>query len=227
MENVIHEQSKTQPKLSGRRVLVLCSAGLDSVVAAAVLKDVGQEVTLFFIDYGSLASDKEKECIEQIAFAMELQWCVRTFPLGGIAASGLMGNKVVGDLAGKSAWVPARNLILISLATAYAVSNGYEMIAHGNIADGIYPDNKPAFTTRLNHLMPYAVGENAPTISGPVNHLTKEHVVLLGDHMKLPFHLTWSCYKSGNVHCGTCGSCVSRRRAFARANVVDLVPYAE
>jgi 7-cyano-7-deazaguanine synthase len=42
----------------------------------------------------------------------------------------------------------------------------------------------------------------------------------------VPFAATWSCYKGGAVHCGTCGTCTERREAFQLAGVADPTPYA-
>ena len=36
---------------------------------------------------------------------------------------------------------------------------------------------------------------------------------------------TWSCYKGAARHCGTCGTCVERREAFALAGVPDPTTY--
>ena len=47
-----------------------------------------------------------------------------------------------------------------------------------------------------------------------------------GDELGVPFADTWSCYKGGVAHCGTCGTCVERREAFADAGVVDPTEYA-
>ncbi len=47
--------------------------------------------------------------------------------------------------------------------------------------------------------------------------MTKAEIVKLGNELGVPFERTWSCYKGGAVHCGTCGTCNERREAFALA----------
>ena len=47
-----------------------------------------------------------------------------------------------------------------------------------------------------------------------------------GAKLGVNFARTWSCYKGGAIHCGTCGTCVERREAFLQAGVVDPTEYA-
>lgn len=46
-----------------------------------------------------------------------------------------------------------------------------------------------------------------------------------GASLGVPFAETWSCYNSGAVHCGRCGTCVERREAFHLAGVEDPTVY--
>ena len=57
--------------------------------------------------------------------------------------------------------------------------------------------------------------------------MTKADIIRLGVTLKVPFHLTHSCYDPiGALACGQCDSCLIRRRGFCEAGVVDPVPYA-
>jgi len=60
----------------------------------------------------------------------------------------------------------------------------------------------------------------------PFVEATKADIVRLGAGLGVPFERTWSCYKGGQVHCGTCGTCVERREAFRLAGVADPTPYS-
>ena len=51
------------------------------------------------------------------------------------------------------------------------------------------------------------------------SHLGKADIVRRGAELGVPFAETWSCYKGGDLHCGTCGTCVERREAFELAGV--------
>jgi len=55
----------------------------------------------------------------------------------------------------------------------------------------------------------------------------KAEIVEFGTAMGMPWHLTWSCYSGGEVHCGTCGPCSMRRTAFKMAGVEDPTVYME
>ena len=56
--------------------------------------------------------------------------------------------------------------------------------------------------------------------------MTKTDIVRVGSELGVPFERTLSCYKGGELHCGTCGTCYERREAFAQAHVADPTVYA-
>jgi 7-cyano-7-deazaguanine synthase len=46
-----------------------------------------------------------------------------------------------------------------------------------------------------------------------------------GTEMKVPFNLTWSCYKNTDKACGECESCKLRLNAFTGAGLEDPIWY--
>ena len=54
---------------------------------------------------------------------------------------------------------------------------------------------------------------------------SKAHIVELGARLNVPFKLTWSCYKGGELHCGVCGTCIERIEAFRLAEIKDSTLY--
>ena len=52
--------------------------------------------------------------------------------------------------------------------------------------------------------------------------MDKAAIVKLEAELGMDFGKTWSCYKGGEVHCGTC---VERREAFEVAGVEDPTEY--
>lgn len=54
----------------------------------------------------------------------------------------------------------------------------------------------------------------------------KAGIARLGQRLGVDYAMTWSCYKGGDIHCGTCGTCVERREAFLRAGMADPTMYA-
>jgi len=127
-------------------------------------------------------------------------------------------------------WVPARNLLMIAHAVAYAEANGYTYIALGNNLEesGAYPDNEEEFTKLLNDSLAYAVHDGGHVqLMAPVGNLMKHEIVKLGLELGVPYELTWSCYKGGVKHCGNCGPCFMRKTAFERNGTTDPALHEE
>jgi 7-cyano-7-deazaguanine synthase len=125
-------------------------------------------------------------------------------------------------------WVPARNIVMLSIATAYAEAKGFDYIVLGNNLEeaGAYPDNEPEFINRFNDLLPFAVGDGKRVrVVMPVGNLMKHEIVDLGHRLGAPLDLTWSCYRAGDKHCGTCGPCFMRRTAFEINNLEEVIEY--
>ena len=117
---------------------------------------------------------------------------------------------------------------MLSLATGYAESHGYDVIALGtNLEEsGAYPDNEMIFIKKLNEVLPYAVNLDAHVrIEMPVGHLMKHEIVRLGHETGAPIDVTWSCYHAGSQHCGVCGPCTMRRKAFQMESLKDPISY--
>jgi 7-cyano-7-deazaguanine synthase len=143
------------------------------------------------------------------------------------AAATVSGGEAGAEFAHE--WVPARNLLLLSVATAFAEANGFETIVLGNNLEeaGAYPDNEPEFIAKFNDILPFAVGDGKRMeVIMPVGNLMKHEIVALGMELNAPIHLTWSCYRAGEHHCGTCGPCYMRRKAFDINKELDPLVYA-
>jgi 7-cyano-7-deazaguanine synthase len=213
------------------RTVVIASAGLDSTVVAAKLKAEGHDIRLLHFRYGCQAEDRECERVAAIAARLGVGATFVDLPLRSFGASTLFASAsaVVDGIGGAEyayEWVPARNLVFISVAMAWAEANGYHAVALGNNLEeaGAYPDNEEQFTTHLDAAAAYAVREGyAMRVLAPVGNLMKHEIVALGLALGAPLDATWSCYRGGDVHCGTCGPCFMRRTAFARGGSVDPV----
>lgn len=216
------------------KALVVCSGGLDSVVAAAYAqKALGYEIELIHFQYGCRAEDPEVHAVQQVGEALGVKTTLFPLPVYKKEDSPLLNSDsaVAGGEAGAEfahEWVPARNLLLLSVATAYAEANGFDTIVLGNNLEeaGAYPDNEPEFIARFNDLLPFAVGDGKfMEVIMPVGNLMKHEIVALGQTVGAPLHLTWSCYRAGEQHCGTCGPCYMRRIAFQINNTPEVITY--
>lgn len=218
---------------ASKKALVVCSGGLDSVVSAAWAQRNGYDVTLVHFLYGSRAQGPEVTSIEHIAQELGVPYIMQPVSLYRPGDSPLLDkdSKIAGGEAGAEfafEWVPARNLMMLALATALAEARGIETIVLGNNLEeaGAYPDNEPEFIARFNDVLPFAVGDGKRMrVVMPVGNMMKHEIVALGHKLGAPMHLTWSCYRAGTLHCGTCGPCYMRRKAFEINGLEEVISY--
>lgn len=123
--------------------------------------------------------------------------------------------------------VPARNMVMIAAACAVADADGYTDIVTGtNLEEaGAYPDNTQAFIATMDAASQLGTTSRAH-VHAPLGNLVKHQIVATGLGVGAPLEATWSCYRNGDVHCGTCGPCFVRRVAFEINDVTDPVPHA-
>ena len=118
--------------------------------------------------------------------------------------------------------VPNRNMILLSVAIAYAVSARATVVAYGAHAGDhtIYPDCRPEFVEALQ--VAAHLGNWEPVeLLAPFLHIDKAAILARGLELGVPYEKTWTCYAGGDMPCGRCGSCSERADAFLRNGVSD------
>lgn len=222
--------------IHGEKALVVCSGGLDSVVSASFAqRELGMGIHLIHFLYGSRAEGPEVKAVEAVAKELGAELTLFPLPVYSKTDSPLLDpdSKVAGGEAGAEfahEWVPARNLLLLSVATAFAEARGIDTIVLGNNLEeaGAYPDNEPEFISKFNDLLPFAVGDGKRMrVIMPVGNLMKHEIVELGHRIGAPMHLTWSCYRAGELHCGTCGPCYMRRKAFEINKIPEVISYKD
>lgn len=220
------------------RAVVLLSGGLDSMVAAALAREQGYTLAALTVDYGQ-RHVREIESARFIANRLGVERHV-ILPLdlrcfGGSALTDAIA--VPKDGVGGSipvTYVPARNLVFLSLTTAFAESWGARHIFIGvNALDySGYPDCRPEFiasfaeTARLGTKQGV---EGAPfVIHAPLQHMSKADIACEAERLALDPAWSWSCYdpQAEGIACGECDSCRLRRKGFAESGVVDTTPYA-
>lgn len=123
--------------------------------------------------------------------------------------------------------VPNRNMVMLALATSFAISKGARYIAYAAHSGdhAIYPDCRPAFVDIMSDAIALC-SENPPQLLAPYIHKTKAEIVKKGKELGVDFTTTWSCYKGEEFHCGKCGTCVERKEAFELAGIEDPTFYA-
>ena len=216
-----------------KKVAVLVSGGMDSVAA---LYEAGQKydvVGAVSFDYGSKHNHKE------IPFAawhcqklsipyrvIKLDFVGQLFKSDLLQSGGAIPDGHYEEQSMKQTVVPFRNGIMLSIAGGYAESieaNGLVIAAHSG-DHAIYPDCREDFMKSMGdaiRLGTYAAVE----IFRPFIRNTKAEIARRGHDLGVDFSQTWSCYKGGAIHCGTCGTCVERREAFQLAGLSDPTVY--
>ncbi len=227
-------QSMTLPREDNEdRALVVCSGGLDSTTVAYQLDDDGYTVELLHFLYGCRAQTPEADRVARIGTHLGAEVTFLSIDYSKFSGgSPLLTNQdIASGMEGAEfahEWVPARNLVMLSMAVAYAEAGGWGVVALGNNLEeaGAYPDNEEEFVHLLDQVLDYAVHDGGQVrLESPVGRLMKHEIVALGLGLDVPYDLTWSCYRGGVTHCGECGPCFMRREAFRRNGAVDPVPY--
>lgn len=128
-------------------------------------------------------------------------------------------------------YVPARNIIFLSYATAYAESRNICNIFIGaNEVDySGYPDCRPKFLSSFEDMINIGTKlgqEQKISVIAPLLHLTKAEIIKKGLELKLDYSITHSCYDPiDGYSCGQCDSCRLRLKGFKENNITDPIKY--
>jgi 7-cyano-7-deazaguanine synthase len=218
--------------LAGKeKCVVVLSGGLDSSTVAYWAKREGYDVHTMTFRYGQIAT-KEAESAERIA--KELGAPIKVVDLSSLreifaGVTSLCDESIpMTSSFSQPIIVPFRNGILLSVATAYAEAVGAVRILYGaqGSDESFYLDCRKEFYKSFERTARLGTGRDV-VIEAPFSTIQKSEIVKLGMELEVPYALTWSCYLNGSQHCGSCESCVNRRKAFRDANVADPTEYAE
>ncbi|MCC6927012.1 7-cyano-7-deazaguanine synthase QueC [Novosphingobium sp.] len=222
----------------GRNAVVLLSGGLDSMVCAGLAREAGYAIQALTIDYNQ-RHRREIEAARTIAENVGAQRHV-ILPLdlrqfGGSALTDEIDvpKEGVGEDIPVT-YVPARNLVFLSLTLAWAEALGARDVFIGvNALDySGYPDCRPEFIEAFGDLARLATKAGAEgdqiTIHAPLQFLGKADIAREADRLGLDAGMSWSCYdpQPDGRACGLCDSCRLRREGFAKAGLVDPTRYA-
>jgi 7-cyano-7-deazaguanine synthase len=220
-----------------RTAVVLLSGGLDSMVCAGLAREAGFGVLALTIDYDQRHRD-ELEAARRIAAALADRQILLPLDLRQFGGSALTSDAPVpkdGPAPGiPNTYVPARNLIFLSLALACAEAAGARDLFIGvNALDySGYPDCRPDFIRGFQELANIATREGiegrAFRIHAPLQHMSKADIVREAYRLGLDPGLSHSCYDPvpGGSHCGLCEACRLRAKGFAEAGLADPTCYA-
>jgi len=234
---------------TSRRKSAVCivSGGLDSVCTAAYLKDEGYSVYMLTFVYGQRAR-YEIQAAKQFASVLkikehrivDIEFMKEIYGRTNVLTD---TKQTLPKHFDYSIVVPLRNAVFITIASAWAMSIGVELVAYGaHIGDKQYPDCRAGFVKSITNALNLAEADGIRlgkrqkiTIWSPaVNGIDKSNLLskgykLLGDRI---FN-TWSCYSEGiktkgknPIQCGRCESCINRKTAISNAGLEDRTRYA-
>ena len=221
-----------------KKAIVLLSGGLDSATCLAVARRDGFECHTLSFDYGQrhrcelFASERVAAAggsVEHRVFRLDLnQWggSALTDPAIPVPKTGVTGAIPV-------TYVPARNLVFLSIAAAWGeVLNAHDIFIGVNSVDySGYPDCRAPFIRAFSEaarLGTCAADENWQwQIHTPLQHLSKAEIITLGNRLGVDYSLTTSCYDPDpeGRSCGRCDSCRLRHAGVVEAGLPDPTLY--
>lgn len=215
-----------------RTIVVIYSGGMDSFTLLHRAVARGHDVHALSFNYGQ-RHVRELDCAREVCRSLSIPHRVLDIRALGEVMS---GSALTSDLAVpeghyeedsmKATVVPNRNMILLSLATGYAITVGADAVwygAHGG-DHAIYPDCRPEFVEKMDAVC--RVADYRPVaIEAPFMGFDKSDILAEGLRLGLDYSQSWTCYNGRELACGRCGSCVERLEAFAVNDVADPLPY--
>ena len=220
--------------MSAESVVVLLSGGMDSVAAFYEAMSQHKVVAAISFDYGAKHNHKElpfasyhcrKFNIEHRVIA--LSFVGELFKSDLLKSGGAIPDGHYEEQTMKSTVVPFRNGIMLAIAAGFAESkdaSGLVIAAHAG-DHAIYPDCREDFMKSMAGAIQLGTYAGIKLLR-PFISMTKAEIAGRGQALGVDFSHSWSCYKGGTLHCGTCGTCVERREAFIVAGVTDPTIYA-
>jgi 7-cyano-7-deazaguanine synthase len=222
--------------MKDRLSVVLVSGGMDSCLTAAIAAQ-SSEMAFLHLNYGQKTEKREAKAFEDIAefYAVKKKLVIDATHFTAIGGSSLTDQNIAVENANLSnkeiptSYVPFRNANILAIATSWAEVTGASRIYIGAVEEDSsgYPDCRAAFFHAFN--LAIREGTKPGTqieIITPLIDLSKEQIVKKALELKVPIHLTWSCYQREDIACGVCDSCALRLRGFERAGIEDPLPYA-
>jgi 7-cyano-7-deazaguanine synthase len=198
--------------LALRDTALLLSGGLDSITLAHDLYKQDKLAACLFFDYGQLAAQEERKAFWAFTRArLDLEAEELRIGLNGMTAmlqeTGAEGPRIV----------PARNLVLISMAVNWAAPRGLKFVAIGATGgdQAAYADCRDGWLGILSHLTDEAAGV---LVVAPYTRMNKRDVAKRAVELGVALSDSWSCYSPAESGpCGSCNACRERDDAVEHA----------
>ena len=218
-----------------KRAVCIISGGMDSALAAQIAKEEGYEIIALHFNYGQRTEKRELESFRKIAEHLDANECYEIdLPFfEQIGASALTDRSIEVPTGGLGegvpvTYVPFRNGIFLSIASAIAEKHGAEALFIGVVEEDSsgYPDCRESYIRKMQEAVNLGTKEEtAIEIKMPLVALKKSQIVQRALELGVPLEYTWSCYRDEERACGVCDSCRLRLRGFEEAGAVDPIDY--
>lgn len=210
------------------KIICVLSGGMDSTTLLYKLISEGNEVKAISFNYGQ-RHVRELEQAKKTCEKLDIEYKVidMAFMRDVASNSSLTGNIATphGHYAAenmKLTVVPNRNMIMASIAIAWAVNLDYDAIALGVHAGdhAIYPDCRPEFIDFLSDVASVANFKSIQVLA-PFLRIDKGDIAIIGKELQVDYSLAHTCYEGTEIPCGKCGACQERAEAFTKAGTID------
>jgi 7-cyano-7-deazaguanine synthase len=219
-----------------KKAVIVLSGGLDSTTCMGIAKSEGYDLFPITFHYGQRHNREVQQAIE-VARHYEVadHRIVDLTFLKDIGGSALTDETVDVPTEAEEGipvtYVPARNMIFLALASAYAEVIGATAVYTGVSAVDYsgYPDCRPEFIHSMEETINLATkagvtGQNIQ-VKTPLINLSKKETIKAGLLLNVPYELTTSCYNGKETACGQCDSCQLRLKGFKEAGSADPIAY--
>ena len=217
-----------------KNAVIILSGGLDSTTLLYDIINQGYNVKSLSFNYGQKHS-KELDYASMTTRKLGIEHKIIDLSiLNDIAPSALTREDInvpeghYTDNNMKQTVVPNRNMVMLSLACAYAIGIGYNHIFYGAHAGDhmIYPDCRKEFVEAMANAI--NISDWKPVkLHAPYLRIDKGGILKKGIKLGVDYSLTWTCYKGELLACGVCGSCVERLEAFYNNGIIDPINYVK
>lgn len=220
-----------------KKAVCIISGGMDSALTAKIAERDGYSIIALHFNYGQRTEERELESFRKIlkkikvidSYEIDLDFFKK------IGASALIDDRLDIPVDGVEegipiTYVPFRNGIFISIATALAEKHGAEALYIGVVEEDSsgYPDCRHRYIKSMEESINLGTkDETNLKINMPLVDMKKSEIVKMSLELNVPLEDTWSCYKNGDRACGECDSCRLRLNGFKKAGKVDPINYIE
>ena len=218
-----------------KKAVCILSGGMDSTLSSYIAKNDNYEIIPVHFNYGQRTQDRELKAFRDVCKKLNLEniYEIDIPFFTQIGASALTDDKIDVPVDGIEpgvpiTYVPFRNGIFLSIATAIAEKEGASALFIGVVEEDSsgYPDCTDLFINKMAGAINEGTKkETKLEIITPLVTLSKEEIVKKAIELDVPLEVTWSCYKEEELACGVCDSCRLRLNGFKKAGIEDKIPY--